>query len=153
MNDFHVGSNQAGARPARRRVPMIAVLAALVAFWFVSRPPGVPPGWGSDFDAGLKQAAAEGKNLLIAFHSDGCPPCLAMDKTVLRADVIQKAVTRFVPVRVNVSQSPQVAMLFQIEGTPTYAILSPEGKLLAQTSGYRDEEDMLRFLKTASVTK
>jgi len=129
---------------------MIAFLAALFAFWFVSRPPGTPPGWGTDFDAGIKQAAVEGKNLLVAFESDGCPPCAAMDKTVLRADVIQKAITRFVPVRVNVVTSPQVAARFLIPGTPTYVILSPNGKLLAQTSGYQDEEAMLRFFQFAT---
>ena len=132
---------------------MLAVILALLAFWFVGRPAGTPPGWGTDFDAGLTRAAAEGKNLLIAFHSEGCPPCLAMDRTVLRADVIQTALTSFVPVRVNVTQSPQVVSRFTIPGTPTYIILSPEGKVLAQTSGYQEEEDLSQFLRSAAFER
>lgn len=108
---------------------------------------GAPLGWGSDFDAAVKEAAATSKNILVAFHSENCPPCVAMDRTVFRADVVQRAISTLVPVRVDVVKSPQVAALFGVMATPTYAILSSDGKLLVQTQGYQSEEEMLRFLQ------
>lgn len=122
-------------------------MVALLTFWFVSRPIGAPPGWGNDFDAAVKEAAATSKGVLIAFHSANCPPCVAMDRTVLRADVVQKAISEFIPVRVDVGQKPQVAAMFGVMATPTYAILSSDGRLLAQTQGYQNEEEMLRFFR------
>jgi thioredoxin-like negative regulator of GroEL len=129
------------------------MLVALLAFWFVSRPLGAPPGWGSDFDAAVKEAATTSKNVLVAFHSENCPPCVAMDRTVLRADVVQKTISTFVPVRVDITESPRVAAMFGVFATPTYVILSPEGKLLAQTKGYQSEEEMLRFFQAAKFAQ
>lgn len=134
-------------RRTRRRRRWIAFVTALAAYWFVSRPSVAPPGWGNDFDAAVKEAAAKSKSVLVAFHSESCPPCVAMDRTVLRADVVQKAISTFVPVRVDVGKTPQVAAMFGVTATPTYAILSSEGHLLAQTQGYQSEEEMLRFFQ------
>lgn len=133
---------------ARRR-PWLAILIGLLVFWFVSRPAGAPPGWGGDFDMAVKAAAEQSKFVLVAFHSENCPPCVAMDRTVLRADVIQKALSDFVPVRVDVARDQRVAGMFGVFATPTYAVLSPEGKLLAQTQGFQSEEEMLQFFQTA----
>ena len=133
----------------RRRLPLVGVAVAVFIFWFVGRPLAAPLGWGEDFDSAIQQASAANKNLLIAFHSDSCPPCVAMERTVFRADVVQKAVSNFVPVRVDIRRKPEVAAMFGVTATPTYAILSPEGKLLAQRQGYQSEEEMLRFIQSA----
>jgi len=134
-----------------RRMPLLGVVMALFVFWFVSRPLAAPPGWVEDFDAAVKQASLANKNLVVAFHSDGCPPCVAMERTVLRADVVQKALTNFVAVKVNVTRQREIAERFAVMATPTYVVINAEGKEIVRTDGYQEEEDMLRFLRSAKV--
>lgn len=135
----------------RRRVPLVWVVVAVFIFWFVSRPLAAPPGWVEDFDLATQQASSANKNLVVAFHSDSCPPCVAMERTVLRADVVQKALTPFVAVRVNVTGKPEIAQRFGVMATPTYVVLTPEAKEIVRTDGYQSEEDILRFLQSAKA--
>ena len=142
------GSTGLPARRGNWGMPL-ALAAALVLYFFVSRPVGHPAGWGEDFDTALRQAAESGKELVVAFHSDGCPPCTAMDRTVLGSQAVQRSLADFVPVRVNVAQNPDLAQRYFVQVTPTYAVLGPSGKLVARTDGYHTEEMFVAFLQQA----
>ncbi len=136
------------ARRSKWGMPL-ALAAAFTLYFFVSRPVGHPAGWGEDFDAALQQAAAADKNIVVAFHSDGCPPCAAMDRTVLPSEAVQRSLGDFIPVRVNVAYNLELARRYFVQVTPTYAVLSPSGKLLARTDGYHTEEMFIAFLQQA----
>jgi thiol:disulfide interchange protein DsbD len=123
------------------------VFAGLTLYFLVSRPPSVPAGWGDDLTAGIQQARVAGKNLVIDFYSEGCPPCMAMDRFVLPSAEVQAAVADFVSVRVNVVRDSETAARFKVSGTPTFVIASPDGTALSRIEGYITPEMFVSFLK------
>ncbi len=126
----------------------MALLMALVAitFW-ISRPAPDPPGWVTDFDAALQTAATEGKSVLLAFTSPGCPPCESMKRTVLVAPRVTATIREMVPVSVDTSLRPDLARRFGIPGTPTYIVLSADGRERGRLSGQRSEAEFLALLR------
>lgn len=136
---------------AERWGPTLLIAATLAVYFFVTRPAAAPPGWGTDFDSAMREAGASGKNVVVAFHSEGCPPCAAMERTVLRSDVVRTALDKFIPVRVDVTHPSESAARYLVEGTPTYLVLSPNWRLLGRAVGYQSEEAMLRLLQTAGA--
>jgi thioredoxin-related protein len=128
-------------------VPLLLLAAMLVIVFVTSRPAPEPPGWQSDFDAATATARAEGKPMLVAFTSPGCPPCESMKRTVLVAPRVQAKLREMVPVNVDTYERTDLARRFGIPGTPTYIVLSPEGRERARLSGMHTEAEFLALLK------
>jgi thiol:disulfide interchange protein len=81
--------------------------------------------------AGLRQARAQGKPLLIDFAASWCKNCLAMDSTVFSAPDVKQRLNDFVVVRYdaekpNESPAKDVLNQFGVIGLPTYVVLLPE---------------------------
>jgi len=106
---------------AERWGPTLPIASALVLYFFLTRPTAAPAGWGNDYEAAIQEAGATGRNLILAFYSEGCPPCTAMDRTVLGTDAVRRALAEYVPVRVNVASQPELARRYQVFATPTIA--------------------------------
>ena len=110
-----------------------------------------PAGWTDDFAAAKKQAAAEGKLLLVDFSgSDWCGWCKKLDKEVFAKPEFLKGVKKdFVLVMIDsprdksllsekaAKQNPELLRQYKISGYPTVLIMDAEGEVLEQT-GYRD---------------
>jgi len=81
--------------------------------------------------AGLRQARAQGKPLLIDFGASWCKNCLAMDSTVFSAPEVKQGLNDFVVVRYdaekpNESPAKDILNQFGVIGLPTYVVLVPE---------------------------
>lgn len=100
-------------------------------------------------DQALAKAAIEKKNILLAFHSEGCPYCKKMKEQVYRdAEIIKKILKYFIPVELDLSKrtdflykghvmsSTALAEIFNVKGTPTITFLNNEGDLIAFQPGY-----------------
>lgn len=113
----------------------------------------IPKGWGVDFDEALAQAVSSNRKLLVAFHMRGCPPCSAMDRTVLGTREVRSAIANkdFIPVRVDVEQHLALANRIGVLATPTYAVIDANGGLLAQCAGYQSSTKFIQFLQRASA--
>jgi len=107
-------------------------------------------GWMTNFEAAKAKAVAENKPLLLDFTgSDWCPPCMMLDKEVFsKKAFFDFAEANLVLVKLDFprskkqsaelkSQNEALARKYGIEGFPTIMILSPEGELVEQTTGYR----------------
>lgn len=152
MDDgFHrSGAEQASSRT--RWSPALLLTALAVLYFFVAtRSTPVPEGWGSDFDAALAQAVVEDRNVVIAFNMQGCPPCRAMDSTVLPDPAVRSALEEYIPVRVDVDEQQELANRFGVQGTPTYAVVGSNGRLLTKCAGYQPVKTFVSFLEGASV--
>ena len=125
-------------------------LAALY-FFVATRSTPVLEGWGSDFDAAIVQAAVEKRNVVIAFNMQGCPACVAMDRTVLSNAAVRSALEGYIPVRVDIDEQRQLAYQFGVQGTPTYAVVDGDGRLLTTCTGYQPVKTFVRFLERAST--
>ena len=136
---------------AERWGPTLLVASAFVVYFIMSRPASAPAGWGSDFDSALREALDTRKSVVVAFYSEGCPPCAAMDRSVLGTDAVRRGLSGFVPVRVNVALRPELARRYQVFATPTYAVVDAVGRLTARTEGYIAVEEFTAFLERASA--
>ena len=100
--------------------------------------------WG---EAAFAQAQEQGKPVLLAISAVWCHWCHVMDETSYSdASVIAQINERFIPVRVDNDQRPDVNARYNMGGWPTTALLTPDGEVLYGGT-YLPPEAMLQVLK------
>src|SRR5262245_65333803 len=104
----------------------------LATLWLVSlAAPGlgaeeIP--WTTDLRAAQQLAASGDKLVLVHFYSDNCRPCKALERNVFSQHPIAAAIGRnYVPVKVHVDSTPEIAKHFHVEAWPTDLILTSAG--------------------------
>jgi thioredoxin-related protein len=117
-----------------------------------------------EFPQDVKEAAGDGKRLMVYFWQDGCPSCLRMKETTF-ADPATKATIRakFVPVAINVfgerelvwtdgrrMREKELARGLGIRGTPTMLFLDEKGVEIARRVGYQSPD---RFTSLLAQTR
>jgi len=122
-------------------LPLLAALLAGVAL-----AQGVT--WVS-YEEAMKLAPKEGKPIYLYFYSRSCPYCAMMEDTFRDPAVVRLLNERFVAVRVDVGQRPDLADLYGIMGTPTHVFLCPNGTLIGWALSYRDPAAFVKLLNTA----
>ena len=112
--------------------------------------PGFAGGWSDDYKASLATAAKEHKKVLLDFTGTGwCSWCIRLEKDIFsQAAFKEYADKNLVLVRVEfqpigktlssevLKQNDALQQQYQVEGLPTLVLLSPEGKVIKQQSGY-----------------
>ncbi|MDQ6767589.1 MAG: DUF255 domain-containing protein, partial [Candidatus Eremiobacteraeota bacterium] len=84
--------------------------------------------WG---EATFARAKEQGKPVLLAISGVWCHWCHVMDETTYSDQaVIDQINDRFVPVRVDTDQRPDINARYNMGGWPTTALLTPEGEVL-----------------------
>ena len=138
---------------------VLAAAAAVCAV--VASATSTPAGWTDDFEAAKKQAAAEGKLLLVDFSgSDWCGWCMKLDREVFaKPEFLAGAKNDLVLVMLDsprdktllskkaAKQNPELQRKYKISGYPTVLIMDADGEVLEQT-GYRKggAEAYLKYL-------
>jgi uncharacterized protein len=84
--------------------------------------------WGS---AAFARALAEHKPVLLSITATWCGSCHEMDRTTYSDPTIATFINkRFVPIRVDVDERPDVSERYMLGGWPTTAFLTPSGAVL-----------------------
>lgn len=88
-------------------------------------------GWLMSFEAGLEQAQAEKKTVLLDFWATWCKNCLVMNKTTLKDAAVQDRLKNFVKIKYQAEDpgSPPVKGVWDyygLLGLPTYVVLQPK---------------------------
>lgn len=115
------------------------------------------------FEQTLSSAKDSGKNVLLVFSgSDWCIPCIKMEKQLLEKQPFQQYSTDHLVVyhadfpRLKKNQLPrekqavneQLADRYNPRGNFPYTVLlDPEGKVLKEWNGYKDELDASQFIQ------
>jgi YHS domain-containing protein len=117
-------------RGAQRIALMVGVLTALSG---VATAQNQIP-WVGTWAEAQALAHRHHRLILVHFWSENCPPCWKMDRSVFnQPEVIRAMSTSYVPLKVNVSQDPDLVRQFGIDRWPTDVILTAAGQEL-----YRD---------------
>ena len=103
--------------------------------------------WSEEaFDA----ARAEGKPVLLTLGATWCHWCHVMDQTSYSDQrVIQLINDRFIPVRVDVDQRPDISLRYNQGGYPSVAFLTADGEFLAGRP-YTPPDEMAALLTRVS---
>ncbi len=105
-----------------------------------------PIAWETDLEAGLVRAGQEGRRALVQFHTLANPDCQAMEDEVFSDPDVQDLMARFVPIRLDLVWSQQVARQFNVEAVPTFLVIRPDRQLAGSYTGRMDAEKFLLFL-------
>jgi len=107
-----------------------------------------------DFPSEVEAAAAEGKNIVIMFHLNGCPYCDKMRKRVFPHPQVNAFYSeKFYLIEVNIKGDLDVttpegeamaekdyAEKMRVRATPVILFLSKEGAEALKLTGYQDPE-------------
>ena len=103
--------------------------------------------WG---DTAFQRALSEEKPVLLALTATWCHWCHVMDQTSYsHPEVIDLVDSRFVPVRVDVDQRPDLSHRYNQGGFPSVAVLDHQGELITGRI-YTPPEEMVQFLERVS---
>lgn len=98
-------------------------------------PPAVPSSgvvWQPWSGAAFARARDEHKPVLLAISASWCHSCHEMDRTSYADPEIAAFINdRFVPVRVDADDRPDISERYSLGGWPTTAFLTPDGEILA----------------------
>jgi thiol-disulfide isomerase/thioredoxin len=107
--------------------------------------------WLAKFQEALQLSQKSGKPLVIDAWRETCPNCKAMHARVHPVPAVAAILTaKFVCLKVDVDNpGPAEKFLSQVKGDtlPFYAYVSPDGKFISGTSGFRSEKTFLADLQ------
>jgi thioredoxin-like negative regulator of GroEL len=97
--------------------------------------------WRTDYNAARKEAEAKNLPVLIDFWRDNCPPCVKMEKITFPDQRILGMLNgKFIPLKVNGPENPQLASSLGISLYPTIVLAGPDGRIAQTLIGYQDAE-------------
>lgn len=107
----------------------------------------LPDNWLTDWDKATAEAKAGNKPILAVFSAEWCGPCKMMAKEVYPKENVKAALKDYVAVYVDGDKFPERAAKYEIEGYPTYVIMSPEAIEEDRFVGARPEQVFIDILK------
>lgn len=126
----------------------LAVFAVVgVSQWRAAHAKEIVP-WREDFSAAMAEAKAQHKDVFAYFTASWCGPCQNMKHGAWADEAVRAAIVRrFVPVRIDVDQHPDLTKQYNVDAMPTMIVLSDDGSVIRRTVGGRDAEEMLAWVE------
>ena len=109
-----------------------SVAATIWAMTWVMSGPGVQ--WHDYSEEILKQAAAQGKPVIIDFYADWCAPCREFEELTFHdSEVVAQAKDEFIMIKVDVTTGgnalhEKLLKRYDVKGVPTIIFLDPKGE-------------------------
>jgi len=103
--------------------------------------------WTSDFNSALNTAQKSNKLLFVDFYANWCGYCKELDKkTYPDQGVQQRLEQKYVSVKVDVDQNPDLASKYSVYGLPTLIIMDANGNEIKRVEGYQTPSELLSIL-------
>jgi len=88
-----------------------------------------------------------GKPILLEFWAAWCEACKGMDEDVYSDPVVAQAMTKTLPVRVDIDREPAIARRYGVSATPTFLLVDAEGDELFRFTGRIERTPLLELLR------
>ncbi|MCK9152143.1 thioredoxin family protein [Methanobacterium alcaliphilum] len=103
--------------------------------------------WYTDMNLAISEAQNNNKSIFALFYTDWCPGCQEIQSNTLsNDDVKQKLAQKYVSVKIDTDNNPQLSSEYGIYGLPTIIIMDSNGKEITRLLGYQSPEDLLNLL-------
>jgi protein disulfide-isomerase len=110
--------------------------------------------WMSDVGQAQQIAQQQQRPVLLHFYADWCGPCVRLDREVYpRPDIAAAISSNFIPVKIDVQRSPQIARHYGVQSFPTDIVLDPAGRVLHRANTPADAGKYLQILNGLSATQ
>jgi len=107
--------------------------------------------WEHDLPTALARAGNEKKLVMVDLYTDWCKWCKQLDQTTLADADVQRALGRFVSVRLNAEKDGrEVAERFNVDGYPTILFLDASGGEVGRIPGYLEPGPFLAELENVA---
>jgi thiol:disulfide interchange protein len=108
------------------------------------------PAWKLDYSEALKVAGKEEKLVVLDFYAEWCGACKLMDRDTYSKDKVIKALSGYVPLKIDVDEESALAEKYKVVYLPTTLVLDAEGDVILSAEGYLDPKDFISMLKKAT---
>src|SRR5437899_6689569 len=103
--------------------------------------------WRKNLGQALGLARQGGKPVVLDFWATWCPACKEMEaKFWSRPDVVEVS-SKFICLKINVDDFPEVAQRYRAEALPTLVLSDPWGTEFARREGFGGPAEFLTLLK------
>jgi thioredoxin-related protein len=147
------------AAPAARGEPQPSPYAIEIPKWFTES--------FLDFRDEVRDAARDGKRVMVYFGQDGCPYCKALMKVDFgEPDIVEKTRARFVAIALNIwgdrettwvdgraMPEKELAKALGVQYTPTLLFLDERGRVALRLNGYHPPASFRIALDYASLAE
>jgi len=151
MNEENQTPRGSPGRPRLRRGWLLLVAVAALAYWTSLPDESAGGDWPTGFRQALEAARSARRPLLVEFSAPNCPHCVRMKREVLGRRTVAEALDSFELVRVNPWEQDDLATRYRVLGVPVYAVLDPEGRLVARLEGYVPVSEFVSFLRRTAA--
>jgi thioredoxin 1 len=110
-----------------------------------NNPPAIQ--WNDNLDSAINTAQKSNKLIFVDFYADWCGYCKQLDeKTYPNGQVEEVMAQKYVAVKVNVDQNPDLASKYSVYGLPTLVIMDSNGNEIKKVEGYQTPTELLNIL-------
>ena len=128
----------------RKCSKILIVLAALAACDLIAGCGSIQ--WQYSYDQGRREAAQQRRRMIVEFASTASMDCREMDAKVFSNPDVRQLMQRFVPVRLDTVFHRDLARQFNVQTTPTFFVIRPDGQIVGSYAGKMDAEKFRVFL-------
>ena len=101
-----------------------------------------------DIDGAFSEAQSQNKSIALIFDQDSCVYCEMLKDDVLSNPDIQKELNeKYIVVLVDINRNPDIAVNYDVFGTPTVQFLDSNGSEMSKIEGYVDSNEFSKALK------
>ena len=103
--------------------------------------------WLSSIKKGLELARESNRPLIVDLYADWCTYCKVLENDIFPSSLVAKELDKFVAVRINGEEFPNLMNKFDIRGYPTILFLDKNGNYIDKLTGLPTKDMVLQKIK------
>ena len=133
-------------RPLKKFAVLLLLTAgvALASSWLMPRE---IIDWRSDLPAARAESRATRKPIVLYFTASWCEPCQRMKKTTWADANVKDALSRFVPVKIDIDQHADLAQQYGVKSIPRLILLDDAGAAMKIRTGLAEPRELIAWLR------